>query len=219
MNTLSRKIVMAATGLFLCFFLLIHFLGNTQLFLEPEHARLSFNAYSHFLTGNPLVKMVSYVLYASIIGHAIYALIITSKNKASGGTYKKDNRGRASKWYSRNMGVLGTIVLIFIVLHFQNFWYVYKFGEIGIDANGNKDLYAVVVTAFQELWLVVVYVIAMVALCYHLIHGITSGVRTLGLFHPKFVRWVNIFGVTYSVIICVGFAAMPIFIYITNLKN
>lgn len=216
MNTLSRKIVMAGTGLFLCFFLLIHFLGNTQLFLEPEHAQLSFNAYSQFLTGNPLVKAVSYVLYLSILGHAIYALIITSKNQKAGGSYKRDNRGRASKWYSRNMGVLGAIILIFLVLHFQNFWYVYKFGEIGIDPQGNKDLYTVVVTAFQELWLVVVYVIAMIALLYHLIHGITSGVRTLGLFHPKYVRWINVFGIAYAVVLCVGFALMPIYIYITH---
>lgn len=216
MNTLSRKIVMAGTGLFLCFFLLIHFLGNTQLFLEPEHAQQSFNAYSHFLTGNPLVKAVSYVLYLSILGHAIYALIITSMNQKAGGSYKRDNRGRASKWYSRNMGVLGVIILIFLVLHFQNFWYVYKFGEIGLDANGNKDLYTVVVTAFQELWLVVVYVIAMIALAYHLIHGITSGVRTLGLFHPKYARWINVFGIAYAVILCVGFALMPIYIYITH---
>ncbi|WP_353102131.1 succinate dehydrogenase cytochrome b subunit [Myroides odoratus] len=216
MNTLSRKIVMAGTGLFLCFFLLIHFLGNTQLFLEPEHAQQSFNAYSHFLTGNPLVKAVSYVLYLSILGHAIYALIITSMNQKAGGSYKRDNRGRASKWYSRNMGVLGVIILIFLVLHFQNFWYVYKFGEIGLDAKGNKDLYTVVVTAFQELWLVVVYVIAMIALAYHLIHGITSGVRTLGLFHPKYVRWINVFGIAYAVILCVGFALMPIYIYITH---
>jgi succinate dehydrogenase / fumarate reductase cytochrome b subunit len=187
--------------------------------MEPEQARLSFNAYSHFLTGNPLVKLISYVLYTYIIGHAVYALLITEKNKTAGGIYKKDNRGRASKWYSRNMGVLGTVVLIFLVLHFQNFWYVYKFGEIGIDANGNKDLYTVVVTAFQQLWLVIIYVTAMIALCYHLIHGIASGVRTLGLFHPKFVRWIHVFGVVYSVLICGGFAAMPVFIYIANLNS
>ena len=216
MSTLSRKILMAATGLFLCFFLLIHFLGNTQLFLPAEEAQLSFNAYSHFLTGNPIVKLVSYVLYLSILLHALYALIITLKNKKSGGKYRSDRRGRASKWYSRNMGVLGAIVLIFIVLHFQNFWYVYKFGEIGLDANGNKDLYTVVVMAFQEAWLVVVYVIAMIALAYHLAHGVSSGIRTLGLFHPKFVRWVQVFSVAYSIIICLGFALMPIYIYLTH---
>lgn len=207
---------MALTGLFLCFFLLIHFLGNTQLFLAPAEARENFNAYSSFLTGNALVKLVSYVLYLSIILHAVYALIITIKNKKSGGSYQKDGRGRASKWYSRSMGILGLIVLLFLVLHFQNFWYVYKFGSIGLDPWGHKDLYTVVVTAFQEGWLVAIYVIAMVALCYHLIHGISSGIRTLGLFHPKFVRWVNAFAVAYSIIICLGFALMPIYIYFTS---
>lgn len=216
MNTLARKIMMASTGLFLCFFLLIHFLGNTQLFLPAEIAQKNFNSYSSFLTGNMLVKLVSYVLYASILLHAIYALIISKKNKQSGGNYAKDNRGRSSKWYSRNMGVLGLIILIFIVLHFQNFWYVYKFGKIGLDPWGHKDLYTVVVLAFQQGWLVVIYVIAMIALAYHLIHGISSGIRTLGLFNPKFVRWINIIGILYAIIICLGFAMMPIYIYFTH---
>lgn len=216
MSTLSRKIVMAVTGLFLCFFLLIHFLGNTQLFLEPQQAQQSFNAYSHFLSNNFLIKGVSYVLYLSIIGHAVYALVITSKNNKAQTRYTLDRRARASKWFSRNMGVLGTLVLIFLVVHFQNFWYQYKFGSIGLDPYGNKDLYGVVVAGFQNIWLVILYVLAMVALAYHLIHGIQSGVRTLGLFHPKFVRWLNVFAVVYSVIICVGFALMPIYIYFTN---
>lgn len=216
MNTLAHKIIMAITGLFLCFFLLIHFLGNTQLFLPREHAQESFNAYSSFLTGNIFIKVVSYVLYLSILAHAIYAVIISRKNKETGGHYKDDNRGRSSKWYSRNMGVLGSIILIFLVLHFQNFWYVYKFGKIGLDPWGHKDLYSVVTTAFQQGWLVIIYVVAMIALAYHLIHGISSGIRTLGLFNPKFVRWVNVLGIWYSIIICAGFAMMPIFIYFTH---
>ena len=114
------------------------------------------------------------------------------------------------------MGILGTIVLLFLVLHFQNFWYVYKFGSIGLDPWGNKDLYTVVVTAFQQGWLVIIYVIAMIALAYHLAHGISSGIRTLGLFHPKFVRWVHCFSIAYSVIICFGFAMMPIYIFFTS---
>lgn len=215
MNTLIHKIIMALTGLFLCFFLLIHFLGNTQLFLPPEEAQQKFNAYSSFLTGNILIKAVSYILYLSILLHAIYAVIISKKNKTTGGDYAHDGRARASKWYSRNMGVLGSIILIFLVLHFQNFWYVYKFGTIGFDAWGHKDLYSVVTTAFQQGWLVVIYVLAMIALAYHLIHGISSGIRTLGLFNPKFVRWIHVFGIWYSVIICTGFALMPLFIYFT----
>lgn len=206
---------MCLTGLFLGFFLLIHFLGNLQLFLPHEQAHLQFNAYSHFLSGNIVIKIVSLVLYTSIILHAIDGLVITIKNKKSGGTYQSDRRGRASKWYSRNMGILGTLILIFLVIHFQNFWYVYKFGSLPLDDKGNKDLYILVVTVFKEWWYVVIYVISMIALCYHLIHGIYSAVRTLGLFHPKYVKWIKIAGIAYSVIISVGFALMPVYVFLT----
>jgi len=215
LSTLLRKIVMSLTGLFLSFFLLIHFLGNLQLFLPPEQAHLQFNAYSHFLSGNIVIKIVSFVLYASIILHAIDGLIITLNNKKSGGNYQSGNRGRASKWYSRNMGVLGTLILIFLVIHFQNFWYVYKFGTPPLDENGNKDLYILVVHVFKEWWYVVIYVISMMALCYHLIHGIHSAIRTLGLFHPKFIQWFKTVGIAYSVIISTGFALMPVYIFFT----
>lgn len=206
---------MCLTGLFLGFFLLIHFLGNLQLFLPQEQAHLQFNAYSHFLSGNIVIKIVSLVLYTSIILHAIDGLVITIKNRKSGGTYQSDRRGRASKWYSRNMGILGTLILIFLVIHFQNFWYVYKFGSLPLDDKGNKDLYILVITVFKEWWYVVIYVISMIALCYHLIHGIYSAVRTLGLFHPKYVKWIKIAGITYSVIISVGFALMPVYVFLT----
>ncbi|CAM3420749.1 succinate dehydrogenase cytochrome b subunit [Elizabethkingia occulta] len=215
LNTLSRKMLMCLTGLFLGFFLLIHFLGNLQLFLPQEQAHLQFNAYSHFLSGNIVIKIVSLVLYTSILLHAIDGLVITIKNKKSGGTYQSDRRGRASKWYSRNMGILGTLILIFLVIHFQNFWYVYKFGSLPLDDKGNKDLYILVITVFKEWWYVVIYVISMIALCYHLIHGIYSAVRTLGLFHPKYVKWIKIAGIAYSVVISVGFALMPVYVFLT----
>lgn len=207
---------MCVTGLFLSFFLLIHFLGNLQLFLPQEQAHLQFNAYSHFLSGNIIIKIVSYVLYTSIIVHAVDGLIITLRNRKSGGNYRTDNRKRASTWASRNMGILGTLILIFLVIHFQNFWYVYKFGNLPLDDNGNKDLYILVITVFKEWWYVLIYVASMIALCYHLIHGIQSAVRTLGVFHPKFVRWFKYAGIAYSLIICCGFALMPIYIFFTN---
>ena len=215
LSTLSKKMLMCLTGLFLAFFLLIHFLGNLQLFLPREQAHLQFNAYSHFLSGNILIKIVSYVLYLSIILHAIDGLVITIKNRKAASTYQSDGRGRASKWYSRNMGILGTLILIFLVIHFQNFWYVYKFGAPPLDAKGNKDLYILVIAVFQQWWYVLIYVLSMVALCYHLIPGIHSAVRTLGLYHPKFVRWFKAIGITYSIIISIGFALMPIYIFFT----
>lgn len=215
LSTLSKKMLMCLTGLFLAFFLLIHFLGNLQLFLPQEQAHLQFNAYSHFLAGNILIKIISYVLYASIILHGFDGLVVTLKNRKSGAVYESDHRGRASKWYSRNMGILGTLILIFLVIHFQNFWYVYKFGTPPLDERGNKDLYILVIAVFQQWWYVLIYVLSMVALCYHLVHGIYSAIRTLGLFHPKFVKWFKIVGIGYSVIISMGFAMMPIYIFFT----
>lgn len=216
LSTLSRKLLLAFTGFFLSFFLLIHFLGNLQLFLPQEEAHLQFNAYSHFLSGNILIKIVSYILYISIILHAVDGLIITLKNKKSGGSYQSDRRGRASKWSSRNMGILGTLILIFLVIHFQNFWYIYKFGNPPLDENGNKDLYILVITIFKEWWYVIIYIISMAALCFHLIHGIHSAIRTLGIYHPKYVKAIKTIGIAYSVIICFGFSLMPIYIFFTH---
>ena len=216
LTSLSRKIIMGLTGLFLCVFLTIHFLGNMQLFLPAEEAQLQFNWYSQLLSNNALIKVVSYLLYTSIIVHLLDAILITLQNRKASPGYRQDNRARASKWYSRNMGILGSIILIFLVIHFKNFWYVYKFGEVPLDSAGQKDLYAIVIATFQEWWYVLIYVVAMIALCYHLIHGIYSAMRTFGLFHPKYLRWIKYIGIVYSIIICTGFALMPVYIFFST---
>lgn len=213
-RTLSRKNLMALTGLFLCFFLVIHLLGNLQLLLPAGEAQLQFNAYSKLLSGNIFIKIISFVLYASIIAHAIYALIITLRNKrANGSRYHYDQRGAASKWYSRNMGILGTIILIFLIIHFKDFWYQYKFGQMPLDEHGHKDLYTLVVSVYREGWYVAVYVLCMVALCYHLLHGFFSAARTLGVYHPRYAKGIRVFGWIFSVVICAGFALIPVYVH------
>jgi succinate dehydrogenase/fumarate reductase cytochrome b subunit len=76
---------MALTGLFLCLFLVIHLFGNLQLLLPAEVARWQFNFYSKLLSENIFIELISYVLFASILAHAIYALLITVQNKRSNG--------------------------------------------------------------------------------------------------------------------------------------
>lgn len=213
-STLSRKNLMALTGLFLCFFLVIHLLGNLQLLLPPERAEGSFNYYSKLLSGNIFIIMISYVLYFSLIAHAVDALVITMKNKRTAAKYAYDDRKQASKWYSRNMGILGTILLVFLVLHFMDFWYVYKFGTLPTDSEGNKNLYVVVTYAFKSWWYVFLYVSAMFALGFHLLHGFKSAVRTLGLYHPRCAQYVQTFGVAYSYAITIGFSIIPIYVYL-----
>ena len=213
-TTLMYKLVMAATGLFLCFFLIIHLLGNLQLLSPPAIAREQFNWYSHLLSGNILIKIISYVLYLSIIAHAVYALILTRVNvKAQGSQYVYDKRGQVSSWNSRNMGILGTIILIFLVIHFKDYWYVYKFGHLPLDAKGNKDLYLIVISSFQQGWYVILYELSFIALGFHLLHGFFSASRTLGLYHPKYAKVVRVFGWAYSLLITFGFMLIPLYVY------
>jgi succinate dehydrogenase / fumarate reductase, cytochrome b subunit len=152
-HTLSEKNLMALTGLFLCLFLVVHLLGNLQLLLPAQVAQWQFNFYSKLLSGNIFIQLVSYILFASILAHAIYALVITIKNRRSNGKrYEYDRRGVSSKWYARRMGLLGTIILFFLIIHLRDFWYQLQFGHVPLDKDGQKDLYTLVVTVYQNGW-------------------------------------------------------------------
>ncbi|RKR80105.1 succinate dehydrogenase / fumarate reductase cytochrome b subunit [Mucilaginibacter gracilis] len=219
-TTIQYKLVMAGTGLFLCFFLVIHLLGNLQLLLPADEAKEQFNWYSHLLAGNMLIKIISWVLLISIIAHAIYALVLARKTKKANGTkYVYDKRADASPWNSRNMGLLGTVILTFLVIHLKDFWYVSDFTTMGLDKQGYKDMYTVVVLTFHQWWYVLIYEISFIALGFHLLHGFFSAARTLGLYHPKYVKVVRYVGWLYTAFITGGFMLIPIVVYFNNLSS
>lgn len=213
-----RKNLMAFTGLFLCLFLVIHLAGNLQLMLPAEQARVQYNLYSEVLSHNLFIKIVSYALYASIIAHAVYALILTLKARQARGAqgYAYDKRDSVSPWYARNMGVLGALLLAFIIIHMRDFWYQYKFTEMPLDAEGQKDLYTIVAVAFQQWWYVLLYVASMLVLGFHLLHGFHSAFQTLGLYHSKYNRWIKWAGWGYTFLITAGFTIIPIYMYLTQ---
>jgi succinate dehydrogenase / fumarate reductase cytochrome b subunit len=215
-GSIGKKIIMALTGLFLCSFLVIHLIGNLQLLTHDSG--MSFNHYAKFMTGNPLIKTVSYLLYTSIIVHSLYALLLTMQNrKARPVGYAYSNPQANSEWNSRNMGILGTITLIFIVIHMKDFWWQYHNGDLPLftleDGSIVKDLFKIVIAAFSEIWYVVLYVVCMVALAYHLHHGFKSSFQTFGLNHKKYTPFIRQFGLWFSILIPAAFAAIPLFIY------
>lgn len=216
-TTLIRKLWMAITGLFLCVFLVVHLLGNIPLLFPEEQAQQLFNSYAAALAGNIFIQIASYVLYAAFIVHSIYALIITLYNRKRQPRYAYDKRGESSPWYSRSMGILGTILLLFLIIHMKDFWYTFKFGNPETDPWGHKDLYTIVVAAFHQWWYVGLYVFSMAALGYHLLHGFYSAIRTLGLYHPKYVSYAKTIGIIYSYTIAIGFSVFPVFIYVKQL--
>ncbi len=213
-STIVLKAWMALSGLFLVLFLLVHMLGNLQLFLPASIGRGSFNTYSAVLGSSIIIKVAGWFTYAAVAGHAAVSALLSRRNRARGSRgYSVENAGASSPWYARSMGTLGVVTLAFLVLHMQSFWYRYHWGPIGLDANGNKDLYAVVVTAFSQPWIVGVYVVAMVALGFHLQHGIAASLRSLGVSSarvadvvPKVSRWV-----AWS--LAGPFAAMPVYVF------
>lgn len=135
----AKKYWMALTGLFLCLFLVGHLVGNLQLLKAGEEGRRAFNEYAYFMTTNPLIKVMSYLTYISILLHAIDGVILTRQNKkARPVKYAYSKPEKNSSFVSRNMALLGVLILVFIVTHMQNFWYKMK-----ID-NANFPLHTLV---------------------------------------------------------------------------
>lgn len=119
-SSIAKKYWMALTGLFLCLFLVGHLAGNLQLIFGTKQ---QFNEYALFMTTNPAVKILSYLTYISILFHAIDGILLTIQNrKARPVGYVKSNPSANSGFASRNMAVLGTLILVFIVTHMVNFW-------------------------------------------------------------------------------------------------
>lgn len=214
-SSIVHKTWMALTGLFLVLFLVVHMLGNLQLFLPEASARTSFNAYSATLTSNIVIKVAGWVTYASVAGHVVVSVLLARRNRQGRRhPYAVEQASASSPWYARSMGWLGIVTLCFLVWHMQAFWYRYHWGPVGLDAQGNKDLYAVVVTAFCEPWIVTVYVVCMVVLGFHLQHGLPASFRSLGLFGARAHTIADRWGRRLAWGIAVPFAVMPIYVYV-----
>lgn len=214
-STLGRKVMMALTGLFLILFLIVHLIGNLQLLKHDDGQ--AFNVYAKFMTSNPVIKTVSYVNYACILIHVIWALLLTMHNRSARGPEGYAVSKNASPWTSRNMGILGTLILIFLVIHLKGFWYEMHWGGIPTqtyDGEEVKDLYAVVDAAYSQLWFVGVYVFSMLVLGFHLWHGFASAFQTLGLNHLKYNAVINVVGKSFAVITALLFAIIPIIMFL-----
>ncbi len=249
-SSIGKKVLMAITGLFLCSFLIIHLVGNLQLF--KDDGGYAFNTYTVFMTTNPLIKTVSYVLYFSILFHAFWGIYLEYQNKKARpvGYAVSNNQG---SFASKNMAILGTIIFVYIAVHLSDFWYEYKWGHLpyvtyteelasgeitsieslpvgytqevkmletfdeaaGTKSITVKDLYLEAELAFSKPLLVIFYVLSMLVLGFHLVHGFQSGFQTLGLNHPKYNPLIKKIGVwIFAILIPFAFAVIPVYFLI-----
>ena len=208
----------ALSGLFLITFLLGHLAGNLQLiFLTGEIAQKQFNEYAKFMTTNPAVKLLSYLTYGSILLHTLLTLFLARVSRqARPVQYDVSSGDTNSGWASRNMPLLGVLVLVFIVVHMKSFWYEMHFGVLGNDPWGNKDLYTLTVVSFREIWYTAFYVFSMAIMGFHLKHGIESSFQTLGVKTRKYTGPIQQISVGVSILIPMAFALIPILLHLRS---
>ena len=169
---------------------------------------------------NWIIRAMEVVLMLGIVLHIVQALVLTLENrKARPIAYAQVNGAANSSWYSRSMGLLGTLLLIFLIIHLAHFWVKSRFTGLPIDEHtGHDNLFIVMVETFKHLWVVVVYCLAMISLAYHLLHGFQSAFQTLGLNHKKYTPLIKSVGMWFSIIVPIIFAAMPIAMHFGYIK-
>ncbi|MCB9283387.1 MAG: succinate dehydrogenase cytochrome b subunit [Lewinellaceae bacterium] len=217
-SSLGQKLVMSLTGLFLILFLCVHLYGNMQLYKGDEG--YAYNLFSHFMTHNPVIEGIAYLLYAFILLHAIQGIALWVQNRrARGGqgyAVKVTRTTNTNSFASRNMAFLGLLILVFLGIHMGDFWWKVKFGTtpmVTYEGEDYQNLYALVESSFRIGWIVALYVLSMVGLFFHLLHGFQSAFQTLGINHKKYTPVIRFLGWVYSIIVPLLFASMPIYYY------
>lgn len=214
-SSIGQKLLMGITGLFLISFLIVHcFINSLIFFNDGGHI---FNEGAEFMGTNPVIRTMEIVLFIGLILHIYKGFSLWSQNnQARPVKYAVQNGKANSKWYSRSMGLLGTLLLMFLIIHLKHFWVVSRFTD---EITGGKiTLYQEMQEVFQAPWVVAVYVLAMVSLAYHLMHGFQSAFQTLGLNHKKYTPLIKGVGFWFSIIIAIIFAAMPLAMHFQLIK-
>jgi len=215
-SAVGKKLVMGLTGLFLISFLVVHVGVNACIWAND--GGVMFNKAAHFMGATVVIRIMEVGLFIGIFLHIIQGYMLAASNQSKrkiGYAVPMGNKG--SKWYSRSMGLLGTILLLFFILHWWHFWIPSRFTgvvETSIDGKEVHDLYTLMKVTFTELWVVIIYVLACCSLFWHLLHGFQSAFRTIGLHNKRFIKMVQTAGVGFSVIVPLAFAMMPVSMYL-----
>ena len=223
-SSIGKKIVMGLTGLFLISFLLVHCGINACIFLNDNGE--TFNKAAHFMGTNLFIRTAEIGLFLGLLIHIIQGLVLTyENNKKRPIKYAVNAGNQNSKWYSRSMGLLGTLLLIFLIIHMGDFWthsrvpgLVGGLPEVEYDGVVYHDFYAKMLEEFKEVFVVILYVISMFSLGFHLLHGFSSAFQSLGINHSKYNPMIKSVGFGFSIIIPLLFALMPLSIYFGLIK-
>jgi len=211
LSSVTKKFVMAFAGIFLMAFLLVHLAIN--LCLLRNDGGEWFNAAAHFMGTNYIVKVFEIVLMAGFLLHILLGIILQVQNwMARPVRYMVSNKTTTS-FLSKYMIYTGGIVLIFLIIHFMNF-YFRKMGWVANDVtmgDGEPNFYQVTINLFSNNTYAILYIVLIAVLGFHLNHAFQAAFQSIGLNHPKYTPCIKNFSTIYSIIITVGFCIIPIF--------
>lgn len=210
-SSIGKKLIMSVSGLFLMLFLLIHLIANSAYILGEE----AFDTIIEIM-GSPVVVVMVPVLAAGFIIHIIYAALLTLSNLKARGKerYEVSNRAQTDSWASKNMFVLGVIILGFLFFHLTHFWAKMQLPEfMGLEATNGNILMA---QTFNSLWILIAYLIWFVALWFHLTHGFWSAFHTIGANNSVWFSRLRTISYVYATLVVLGFVVIAIYAYLLS---
>jgi succinate dehydrogenase / fumarate reductase cytochrome b subunit len=184
----------------------------------PDDNGDMFNRAADFMGRTVVIRIMEVVLFAGFLIHIIQGLALELENRGKRKRgYEVSLGNRGSTWYSRSMGLLGTILLIFLILHWWHFWIPSRFTHAGLEypvllSNDrlSHDMFSLMKVTFSQWWVVIIYVLACISLAWHLVHGFQSAFRTFGVHNSRYMKLINSFGIGFSLIVPLIFALMPL---------
>ena len=198
-STLGKKIMVAISGLLFCFFLLFHFANNLIIFTGADNFNFLVSSLEKI---KPLVRLLEVLLVIILITHITNTVLLTIKAKRSGRAPKDTTGTKHSTFSSRSMFFSGSILFIFIVAHRSTFWYNFQITE-------NRSSYYRIVTdsqlGFGNIFITILYLLAMIFLGFHIKHGFSSALITLGLSSTILGRLINKIAFLFWLVIPSGF--------------
>lgn len=211
-SNIGLKVAMALSGVVLLGFVFIHMLGNLQIFIGQE----ALDHYGAMLQGNKEVLWgARIVLLSAVVIHIYTAVKLTMRNKAARPVAYKVKKSVSETYAARTMRYGGFIILAFIIFHILHL----TKGTVGQPSFQHCDylgdeftcyVYNNVIEGFADIRIVIFYLVAQVALAFHLAHGVASLFRTLGMNNPRFEPIVSKLAIGFATVVAVGNCAIPL---------
>ncbi len=206
-SSIGRKYVMAATGLSLTLFLVVHMAGNLTLYAGNE----AFNQYAELLESNPLLPLAEAGLLGLFVGHIAIAVMLVATNRGSRTEGYQSRLGMGAKTVaSTTMWITGPLLLVFLLIHLWDFRIKKELIE------GEVDLAAMVVERLTSPIGFAIYGIGIAMVGFHMWHAFQSAFQTLGVAHPRYRSLIRLTGRALTVILVAGFGGLPVYLMITS---